>query len=59
MEASHYIEWIEVMSGSSLFVKGLKPGEKPEAFFPIPTTEVKAREYCNLHGLWTNKPHHK
>jgi superoxide reductase len=59
MEASHYIQWIEVMSGSNLFVKGLKPGEKPEAYFPVTTPEVKAREYCNLHGLWTNKPQHK
>lgn len=59
MEAAHHIQWIEVMSGPWLYVKGLKPGEKPEAVFPVPTTDVKAREYCNLHGLWSNKAHRK
>jgi len=24
----------------------------PEATFKIEATEIKAREYCNLHGLW-------
>jgi superoxide reductase len=57
MEAAHYIEWIEVMSGPTLYVKGLKPGEKPEASFPVPSADVKVRAYCNLHGLWSNKPH--
>lgn len=57
MEAAHYIEWIEVMSGPTLYVKGAKPGEKPEASFPVPSADVKVRAYCNLHGLWSNKPH--
>ena len=30
----------------------LKPNEKPEALFCINATEISAREYCNLHGLW-------
>ena len=59
MEAAHFIQWIEVMNGSFLFVKGLKPGDKPEATFPVHSTDVKARAYCNIHGLWSNKPHHK
>ncbi len=58
MEPAHYIAWIEVMAGPYLYVKGLKPGEKPEAFFPVSSPDVKVREYCNIHGLWTNKPHH-
>lgn len=58
MEAAHFIQWIEVMHGTSLFVKGLKSGDKPEATFPVPSTAVKVRAYCNVHGLWTNKPHH-
>jgi superoxide reductase len=57
MEAAHYIEWIEVMSGPTLYVKGGKRGEKPEASFPVPSADVKVRAYCNLHGLWSNKPH--
>ncbi|OPY39745.1 MAG: Superoxide reductase [Methanoregulaceae archaeon PtaU1.Bin222] len=59
MEAAHYIQWIEVISGNSLYVKGLKPGEKPEAVFPVSSKEFKVRAYCNLHGLWSDKPHHR
>lgn len=58
MEASHYIQWIEVISGNSLYVKGLEPGKKPEAVFPVSSGDVKVRAFCNLHGLWSNKPHH-
>ncbi|MCU0632611.1 MAG: desulfoferrodoxin [Methanolinea sp.] len=58
MDAAHHIQWIEVMSGPSLYVRGLKPGEKPEAVFPVSSKDVKVRAYCNLHGLWSNKPHH-
>jgi superoxide reductase len=56
MEAEHYIEWIEVTSGSYLYVKGLQPGDLPEAEFPVTSTDVKVRSYCNKHGLWSNKP---
>jgi len=59
MDEAHHIQWIEVISGPWLYVKGLKPGERPEAEFPISSTDVKARAYCNLHGLWSNKPHHR
>jgi superoxide reductase len=51
MEEKHYIEWIEVISGETVYRKHLKPGEAPEAVFPI-SGECTAREYCNLHGLW-------
>jgi superoxide reductase len=56
MEPDHHIEWIEVSSGKYLYVKGLKPGDAPEAEFPVGTTAVKARSYCNKHGLWSNRP---
>jgi len=55
MEEKHYIQWIEVISGDNLFVRGLKPGQKPEAEFPIRDAPMKVRAYCNVHGLWTNK----
>ena len=55
MITEHHIEWIEVRYGDNVYVKGLKAGDKPEAEFCVPTTDVKAREYCNVHGLWTNK----
>ena len=38
----------------SLF-KWLPPGEKAEAEFPINDINVKARSFCNVHGLWTNR----
>jgi len=55
METEHHIEWIEVRHGDHVYVKGLKAGEKPEAEFCVLTTDVKVREYCNVHGLWSNK----
>ncbi len=56
MTEDHYLQWIEVADGSNLSVKGLKPGDAPEASFPGTTTDVKARVYCDQHGLWSNKP---
>ena len=52
MEEKHYIEWIEVMAGSSCFLKFLSPGDAPEAEFKTDAADVTARAYCNLHGLW-------
>jgi len=52
MEESHYIEWIEVISGDRTCRKFLKPGISPEADFCIDEKDMVAREYCNLHGLW-------
>lgn len=51
MEDSHYIQWIEIISDGKVYRQALKPGQSPEAVFPV-TGEWTAREYCNLHGLW-------
>jgi len=52
---NHYIAWIEVMTDKLTLRADLKPGMKPEAFFPVNMKDVKtAREYCTLHGLWIN-----
>lgn len=51
MEEKHYIEWIEILADGKAYRQFLKPGEAPEAFFPV-SGEFTAREYCNLHGLW-------
>ena len=56
MKKDHYIEWIDVIQGNSLLVKGFKPGDFPGAEFAILNDEVKARAYCEEHGLWSNKP---
>ena len=55
MLAEHYIEWIEVIVGEKVCRKALKPGDAPEAEFPITDDNVIARAYCNLHGLWKSQ----
>jgi superoxide reductase len=52
MEEKHYIEWIEIIADGKAYRQFLKPGEAPEATFPIDAQQVTAREYCNIHGLW-------
>lgn len=52
MEEKHYIEWIELVADGKAYRAFLKPGDVPQALFCIDATEVTAREYCNLHGLW-------
>jgi len=53
MEETHYIEWIEIVADGKTYRQFLTPGSAPEATFPITAEKVTAREYCNLHGLWT------
>jgi len=55
MEEKHYIEWVEVRTGENVYVRGFKPGETPETEFCNADTSVKARAYCTVHGLWTNR----
>ncbi len=52
MEEKHYIEWVELVAGDKSYRQFLSPGQQPEAFFSVEATQVFAREYCNLHGLW-------
>lgn len=52
MTEEHYIEWIELVTPTRTMRKHLKPGEEPVAIFMTKETNVTAREYCNLHGLW-------
>jgi len=52
MKDEHYIEWIEVIDNNDLIIKFLKPGEVPEAEFETSSDDVRARAYCNVHGLW-------
>ena len=52
MEEKHHIEWIELLAGNKAYRQFLKVGDAPEAFFAVDATEVSAREFCNLHGLW-------
>lgn len=52
MEEKHYIEFIELIADGKVYRQDLNPGETPEAFFCVEATNVSAREFCNLHGLW-------
>ncbi len=53
MEEKHYIEWIELIADGKAYRQFLEPGQAPEATFKIDAASVTAREYCNLHGLWS------
>ncbi len=52
MTEGHYIQWIELITPTEVLRKYLTPSDKPVAEFKTDATEVRAREYCNLHGLW-------
>lgn len=53
MEEKHYIEWIELIVGEKVLRQYLSPGMPPVAVFEgVTATDVVAREFCNLHGLW-------
>jgi superoxide reductase len=54
MDAEHYIEWIELIVDGQVLRQQLKPGDTPEAFFRVTGADVKARAWCNLHGLWSS-----
>ncbi len=53
MEEKHHIEWIELIAGNTVYREFLEPGREPVATFLIEAEAVKARAYCNLHGLWS------
>ena len=52
MGDEHHIEWIELVADGKACREFLKPGDAPEATFLVEASEVTARAYCNLHGLW-------
>lgn len=50
----HFIQWIELIVGHNIYRKELLPNDEPEAIFKIEKSDnVIAREYCNIHGLWS------
>lgn len=56
MEDKHWISLIQVVKDGNVIVgKRLKPGDEPVAeFCMVDTDGIKARAYCNIHGLWTD-----
>ena len=56
MAEDHWITMIEIWDGTMMMRKFLKPGDEPIVEFPTPYKEgLKAREYCNKHGLWSTE----
>jgi len=55
MEEKHYIEWVEIIADGTAYREFLRPGQAPEAEFTTSAAQITAREYCNIHGLWTAK----
>lgn len=56
MEEKHYIMGIQVFSGQKMFCEFLKPGQAPQATFPVAKKDICCvREICNIHGLWKAK----
>jgi len=55
MKEDHYIEWIELITESETLITFLNPGDEPVAVFKTDEKAIRAREYCNLHGLWKNE----
>lgn len=51
MEDNHFIEWIELLDGENVHRKYLKTDGAPEVSFENKAEKVKARCYCNIHGL--------
>ena len=47
-----YRQFIELITPDGILRRELTPEDKPVAEFKTDATEVTAREYCNLHGLW-------
>ncbi|KZX10568.1 desulfoferrodoxin [Methanobrevibacter curvatus] len=54
MEEEHYIAIVELIVNGKVFRKFLNPGDAPVAEFEVSgdAGELKAREYCTVHGLW-------
>ena len=58
MQDDHYIEWIELIADGKSYTQFLNPGDAPEVTFEIAgtsTSNLRIREYCNLHGHWSAK----
>lgn len=52
MLPEHYIEWIAVVTDTTVQQIHLAPGQAPAAAFFDYEGAADVYEYCNLHGLW-------
>lgn len=54
MESEHHIEWIEIITEHRTYRKTLDLNQEPWAEFFVDAEHIKARAYCNMHGLWVS-----
>ena len=58
MAKEHYIQFIEIVSKDKRYIKRkyLNPDEEPEMVIKcMQDSTFKAREYCNIHGLYSSE----
>lgn len=57
MEEAHHIQFVQlVQDGRVIAEKRLFSGQEPKVMFCLDNTDnLTAREFCNLHGLWTTE----
>jgi len=58
MEKEHYVQFIEAISKDKRYLKRkyLNAGEEAEMIIKcLENDDFKAREYCNIHGLYNNE----
>lgn len=48
-----FLEWIEIVSDGKAYRQFLKPGDTPEATFPV-AGDRAAREYCKIYTAFGN-----
>lgn len=53
MESAHFIEWIELIADGKIHRAMLQPGDAPQATFAVSAHNATAREFCSLHGQWS------
>lgn len=56
MIPEHYIQFVILETTAGVQIAELHPGDEPKALFVLLSGAevIRAYEYCNLHGLWSN-----
>ena len=58
MDDKHHIVWIEALTtDDKVYRHHLKPTHPPHTRFSLSEANIKqVRIYCNIHGLWADRP---
>ena len=55
MTRGHHIVFIDLIADGKVLRQYLDPTGEPVATFKTDAKDVKAREWCNLHGVWVTE----